>query len=111
MNRNWRESVERIVDLPDEDPSIFKPYMNLIYSGTIPTVLTTASSHDTEYLNISRLYVLCEVLQDTKAKSITADAILLKSRTRPDGGIITFARADAVRTIYDGHLYGVPPDN
>ncbi|PVH96593.1 hypothetical protein DM02DRAFT_569316, partial [Periconia macrospinosa] len=80
MNGNWAESTDRIVKLPEDRVEIFETYLNLIYTGKIPTELhavpPTLDQMLSEYECLFRLYILAEKLQDIDAKNAAIESVL-----------------------------------
>jgi hypothetical protein len=93
FNGNWKETESRLVNLPEDNARIFSLYVQLLYTGKIPT-----RDDDREFVTLCELYVLCEKLQDIDAKNETLQAMLAEIR-----GTHNWDESDlAVFTIYDG---------
>jgi len=98
FNGNWKEAESRLVNLPEDDATIFSLYVQLLYTGKILT-----QDDDGEFNKLCQLYVLCEKLQDTDAKNEILQAMLATIR----GGMPSWAPGLlALKTIYRG-----TPDN
>jgi hypothetical protein len=91
LNGAWKESEERKVDLPEDEPEVFALYLKLRYVSTVHisnrVALTFRLQTNTlpikksgapaeakvivsrEYTSLSKLYVLAEKLMDDKARS------------------------------------------
>ncbi|KAF1835360.1 hypothetical protein BDW02DRAFT_568098 [Decorospora gaudefroyi] len=66
----WQQDHdEHMVTLPDDDPEIFRLYINLVYAGR----LVTRGSD--EWKKLCRLYVLAEKLQDLTARNAIIDGM------------------------------------
>lgn len=103
MSGSWKESEDRIVNLPEEDPEIFKIYVHHLYTGSvavIPEPLPAVTGRPVKWI-ICRLYVLAEKLQDVKAKNSAIEALLAECREK-----YKYPGQSSVSTIYNGTLPG-----
>ncbi|KAF1984040.1 hypothetical protein K402DRAFT_465431 [Aulographum hederae CBS 113979] len=99
MNRDWKESQERSVPLPDDDVEIFDLYSKWLYTGTITYVADEASIKEAIaeqdlkdfkspskldeiedkvsaiYVQLAKAIVMGEKLQDVKFKDAITDTI------------------------------------
>lgn len=93
MSGSWKEAKDRLVNLPDDDPTTFNCYLHFMYTGTLaitlsgPTqsyVLAMSSTTGAERCALTEkladLYVLAEKLQDITTKNAVLEAMLLNSR-------------------------------
>jgi hypothetical protein len=75
LTRSWKEASEKIIKLPAEDPGVFDLYLSLIFFGTVPIEEEKAVDGslsfkeqerraNAEYLQLIKLYLLCDRLQD-----------------------------------------------
>lgn len=128
----WKEIEQGVVNLPEDEPDIFKLYLNILYYGIIPVrrmvevfvdpddpdndeikstetitqeVRTTASE---EWRELCSLYILCEKLQDTTAKNLIIDAIIDATRISRADGTNQFPIGTNVELLYDGTRPGSP---
>jgi hypothetical protein len=78
MCGDWKEAQTKVVNLPEDSPTAFALYEQLLYSSRIPSKVEPLEAHDIdeEFTILSLLYVLSEKLQDVDAKRVTADALL-----------------------------------
>jgi hypothetical protein len=71
-------SDPRVINLSNEDPEIFKIYLNWLYCKTLPTVVASKeeseSEPESEYILLSKSYVMGERLMDTGFKDALLDA-------------------------------------
>ena len=106
MNGDWAEREERLVKLPEDDPETFGIYVNLIYTDSVATTVSdvsdAASACASEFVALSKLYVLSEKLCDNAAKNATVDALWnLKNDTAP--GSTRYAPThEAINILYAG---------
>jgi hypothetical protein len=99
-----KEAQEKTVNLPDDDPTSFALYEQLIYSGWLPSESDTSAFDDIvkEYATLCSLYVLSSKLQDVDAKHVAIDALLGMSRTKMLTGQRTCPLLQHVEIIYHG---------
>jgi hypothetical protein len=115
LNGNWAPSQTGVITLRDTNPAIFSLYANLIYTGKIPTETASSSTDVSPEFGFSEaiaryceLYVLSEMLQDSKAKKTCIAAILAecndaKYKTHFNEEYFPLVPlAKDVRTIYEG---------
>ncbi|EDU49261.1 BTB POZ domain containing protein [Pyrenophora tritici-repentis] len=103
MRGPWTEAQERKIDLGQEEPETFALYLELLYTGTIPTI------EDTElYAPLSKLYVLAEMLMDDTTKTIVLDAMKAQIDDGPEEDHYCFPEPDAIRIIYKGTTESSP---
>ncbi|KAF2751795.1 hypothetical protein M011DRAFT_5981 [Sporormia fimetaria CBS 119925] len=98
LGDNWAKPDQKI-KLTDEDPRTFALYQALLYTGLLPV----NDNHDIQYryLELAKLYVLCEKLIDSKEKATALDAILELCRTKGgEGSVLPDHRCTEI--IYDG---------
>jgi hypothetical protein len=69
-------SFPRIINLSDTDADIFKIYLHWLYCKTLPTVAapTPTDGSESEFVLLSKSYVLGERLMDTGFKGALLDA-------------------------------------
>lgn len=78
LGREWKESEERLVKLPHEDPEVFELCLRWVYSHRI--VLQPAQQNPRDKMPacslLARAYVLADVLEDIDAKDSLIDALV-----------------------------------
>lgn len=99
MQKGWKEAEDKIVKLPEDDPTAFELYEQLVYAGHVPglddTIMETRWDMlidvckaprvcEDEYVALCQLYVLAEKLQDLQAKNSTTKALLSRFRCEYD---------------------------
>jgi hypothetical protein len=68
-------SFPRIINLTNQDPDIFKIYLHWLYCKTLPTVAVAPNNgSESEYVLLSKSYVLGEFLMDMEFKGALLDA-------------------------------------
>ncbi|KAF2803317.1 uncharacterized protein BDZ99DRAFT_576220 [Mytilinidion resinicola] len=82
----WKESKERLVKLPEDDPELFSIYMHYIYCGTLAILAENMEADIKEFCNqfatLAHLYVFAEKIQDTACKNNVIDAMLASVRVK-----------------------------
>jgi hypothetical protein len=101
---NSKEVQEKTVNLPEDDPTIFALYEQLLYSGCLPSESETSAVDDIvkEYATLCSLYVLSSKLQDVDSKRVAIDALLGMSRAMMSNGQRTCPLLQHVEIIYYG---------
>ncbi|KAF2998517.1 hypothetical protein E8E13_004340 [Curvularia kusanoi] len=105
MKKEWKESEERKVTLPEDEPNVFLTYMKIIYAmdalldvdaaewDSIESVEVSAPS--TYFEHMCEVYVLAEKLMDTVSKDK-----MYRRLSRPEKcSDLSF---EAVRIVYNG---------
>jgi hypothetical protein len=84
-----KKSEDHPIRLLEDEPTIFKLYVHLLYTGVAAILPDPVPEHYVEYdehLALANLYVLAEKLQDTDAKYAVVEATMEASRLlRSDG--------------------------
>ncbi|KAF2851099.1 hypothetical protein T440DRAFT_395298 [Plenodomus tracheiphilus IPT5] len=122
LSSGWKEVEEGLVRLPEDDPTIFALYGQLLYTGRIPVFERTDEQQDyhwsstendaqklcqSEYTSLAQLYVFAEKMQDVKAKNAVVQAIIekinhhAKQVTHYSRGRVCFPGPVAITTIYE----------
>ncbi|KAI9928693.1 hypothetical protein MW887_001910 [Aspergillus wentii] len=87
MAGKWRESLQRTVKLPDEEPNIFTLYLHWLYYGALPVYCDKPGlAGNSEYLELAKAYVLGDKLLDSKFQDTVIDAIIEKSLSKAKDG-------------------------
>ncbi|KAJ9655667.1 hypothetical protein H2201_008747 [Coniosporium apollinis] len=81
VTRNdWKESTERVVPLPVDDPDVFSLFVGWLYNCKFSTKNDVGGAEgNREYVMLAKLYVLGDKLQATGFKHSVIDAILGKT--------------------------------
>lgn len=83
MAGDWKESQQRTIQLPDDDPGIFALYVHWLYCGTLPVVCDKSGSPgDSEYMDLVKAYVLGDKILDSRFQDTVIDAIVEKSQSK-----------------------------
>lgn len=101
----WTEAKDRKVNFPEDEPFIFRIYIHLLYTDTIATrplcLGLFTDINDYERLDLAKLYVLAEKLQDVETKDKTLAAVVGTFRVEL-GSKREVLSASFVQTIYGG---------
>jgi hypothetical protein len=92
LSRDWKEATERTIRFPEDNPETFERYLSMVLTDTIAIgeELDKDSEHPREhvrdevrrrYLQLIKLFVLCDKLQDTQGINSVIDALLGQFRT------------------------------
>ncbi|KAH6637781.1 hypothetical protein C7974DRAFT_450829 [Boeremia exigua] len=98
---DWKESAERSVPLPDDEPAVFSLYLMCLYTKTLPVQtpeLETAEQQH-QYRLLCKLYVLAEKLIDSTTKDTIFAAL---SAHAQEINFVFLPDSDAVQIIYEG---------
>lgn len=100
-----------MVHMPDEEIGTFERYLHLVYYNETACITEPTNGKDignVERACLARLYVLCEKLQDVKAKNCVVQALMdsiYKKRTDNKWYILLPPPIDI---IYKGTVKGSP---
>lgn len=92
LNGTWKESEERVINLPEDDPDVFSLYVHCLYTGKL-AVVSKPERYQEQFTKLARLYVFAEKIQDTKCKNYAVDAMVARIRgerigSSPDASVI-----------------------
>ncbi|RAH69974.1 BTB/POZ domain-containing protein [Aspergillus aculeatinus CBS 121060] len=96
----WKESAQRTVQLPNDEPKIVALYIHWLYYGTLPVFCDElVEIGNSEYLDLAKAYILGDKILDTLFQDTVIDAIIEKSRSTaqdghrwyPDGAVLDYA--------------------
>jgi hypothetical protein len=78
LSGNWVEAKDRLVKLPEDEPTVFADYVHFLYTRKLHVKSHKASGessgHD-EKISLLKLYVLAEKLQDADTKRAVMGAV------------------------------------
>lgn len=102
LSAELKEAQESVVKLPEEDPLTFELYLHYMYHGDFPVATVGADEYGcAETLQLARLYVFAEQLQDTKTKNATLKAFVAATFKRRVNNRWYSPFAASVRTVYE----------
>jgi hypothetical protein len=91
----------KVINLPDMDPQAFSLYVQLLYTGHIPSGSPTIKTVE-EYDPLCKLYVLVRKFDDVASQN-AALAVILSKATEPFASAeVTLPRREHVGIIYSG---------
>lgn len=112
LNGKWMEAEEKIVRLPEDDPTVFAAYVHHLYTGELAVQADKQQSVgilvDEQYRNSCSLYVFAEKILDVETKNAVIHAMLEMARTKQINGQTYGPSSDDVNTIYKGTVVGSP---
>ena len=109
LSRDWKEKVERVVNLPEDESAVFAIYIEFLYSGNLavmPDGLDPIDAARLEQLRLCKVYVLAEKLQDMETRNRAIQGLLYSSKQVRPGNRTICPGTDAVKIIYNGTLPG-----
>jgi hypothetical protein len=123
MGKQWKESEDKAVKLPEENPDVFRLYTQLVYTGRIPRMnddtpqtdetvessskfCNTEDECEEEYKLLCGLYVLTEKMMDLRARNQTVDALYYKMKVELAKAEKPMLRclptSEVINIMYDG---------
>jgi hypothetical protein len=121
LNGPWREAEDKVVNLPEDDAETFALYLSLLYFGAMFIPGPEAKAQGTEdpraksrrvaeqeYISLSKLYVLCDKVQDITGVRIVTDAFVKATQKKRADGRCHFPGEDPINITYDNTPDGCP---
>lgn len=93
MKKEWREGQTRSVELPDDDPTVFRVWLNWIYRRHVAVGPNTGETMDDHYTNqqvwsqVIASYVLGDKLLDVDFKDAVVDTMAALMMQRDKNGM------------------------
>ncbi|KAF2501374.1 hypothetical protein BU16DRAFT_197075 [Lophium mytilinum] len=107
LNGKWKESDDRIIKLPDDDPNVFRDYVAHLYFGKPSLDHYRPSNAPADYNAVSKLYVFAEKMQDPQCKNDITDWMLATVNPK-EGDMLYYPAPSSIRTFYSGTLASSP---
>lgn len=105
----WRESSQRTIQLPEDEPKIFAIYVHWLYNCTLPVFCNEPDlAGNSEYVEIVKAYVLGDKLLDAAFQNTAIDAIIEKSVTRASDGCLWHPVAEAIEYAFNESSESAP---
>jgi hypothetical protein len=104
---DWKEAIERLIKLPNDEPETFQSYLHLLYTNdiaVIPDPLPANYDGREERLSLAKLYVLAEKLLDVDVKNATLKAMFHSTCQLGSDGIVYVSGLPVIRIIYAGTI-------
>ncbi|GIJ92550.1 hypothetical protein Asppvi_001828 [Aspergillus pseudoviridinutans] len=109
MAHDWKESQQRTIHLPDDEPEIFAVYMHWLYRRTLPVFCNEPGLPGTsEYLDLVKAYVLGFKILDLRFRDSTIDAIVEKSESEARDGRCPCPSGEVVKYALDNTNESAP---
>ncbi|KAF2803316.1 uncharacterized protein BDZ99DRAFT_453580 [Mytilinidion resinicola] len=100
MNGRWKESKERLINLPEDSPAVFSLYMHHLYTSKLATAPNEGTPDSgSEHYTLAQLYVFAEKIQDSKCKNDIVDAMVAHTF---EGPRLRWPGTRTINTIYRG---------
>ena len=110
MKEEWKESQERAVPLPDDDPKVVDLYTQWLYCRKVlshdSTLISERNSGELDLLIDA--FVFGEKIQDQLFRDTIIDALITYTNTPDKQGTSWFPTGDMVRRAYEGTPTGSP---
>ena len=111
LSRDWREGEERLVKLPEDKSDTFELYLQCVYGldmSVEPDPIPEDYSGHSERLELAKLYVFAEEVQDVRAQDTALKAFLnCVWKLQPDGKWCP-PDGKTTRVLYHGTVPGSP---
>jgi hypothetical protein len=109
LSRDWKEAVDREVNLPKDEADCFAIYVHSLYTGKLAVTSdgpTSTLSGESEIIKLCKVYVLADKLQDIQAKNRAIQGLLFSSKRNGLGRWNGCRGLVVTKTIYDSTLPG-----
>ncbi|KAF2653804.1 hypothetical protein K491DRAFT_569063, partial [Lophiostoma macrostomum CBS 122681] len=94
MKKEWSESEDKRVQLPDDEPDLFGLYLTLLYTDTLP-INHKSISGSAQFLQLVRLYILADKVMDVKSRNTIMHTLLV--RNAKDAALPS---SESIRVLY-----------
>lgn len=74
-SRRWKEGQEKLVRLPEVKIEVFQEYWEWVYSAERCTEESELDAKNAEYLLLIDLYLLADLLDDTRLRNFSTEEI------------------------------------
>ena len=102
MAKEWIESKQHTIVLPEDSPKIFALYVHWIYTGKMPVGRDEPGQKSTlEYMELVDSYVLGDKILDTNFQNSVMDAIIEKSCIEANDGYLWYPNASVIKHAYE----------
>jgi hypothetical protein len=107
----WKEAEERVIKLPEDSNDTFELYLQVIYGQPIsvePDPVPENYKGSSERLELAKLYVFAEKVQDARTKNVVTKAFLNSVWKLHKCGKWSSPHHDCVNVVYRGTAPGSP---
>ncbi|KAK4957597.1 hypothetical protein LTR10_005564 [Elasticomyces elasticus] len=80
LKKEWKEGTQRIVKLPEEEPSVFCDFMQWLYTGRVPCIESLYHVEHEGYMQLVKLWLLADHLIVANLQDSLVNAIVAASR-------------------------------
>jgi hypothetical protein len=102
MAGEWKESSQRTIQLPEDEPSVVALYVHWLYYRTLPVFCDEPGlPGNTEYLDLVKGYVFGDKILDKRFQNAIIDAMVEKSRSRAQDGDRWYPVGDVIEYAYN----------
>ncbi|KAL4870101.1 hypothetical protein BDV12DRAFT_184709 [Aspergillus spectabilis] len=109
MAGDWKESEQRTIYLPDDDPKVLALYIHWLYYGTLAVLCDEPGlPGNSEYLDLVKAYVLGDKLLDFAFQDAAVDAIIEKSRSVAQDGAKWYPVGEVIEYAYNNTIDSAP---
>ncbi|KAF7122784.1 hypothetical protein CNMCM5793_000894 [Aspergillus hiratsukae] len=109
MAGDWKESQQRTIQLPEDEPGIFALYVKWLYCGTLPVVCDEPGlPGNSEYINLVKAYVLGDKILDSKFQDTVIDAIVEKSQSKAKDGQCWYPNMGVIKYTFKNTSESAP---
>ncbi|KAH3941401.1 hypothetical protein HBH53_201020 [Parastagonospora nodorum] len=105
LSGNWTEARSRHVNLPEDDPQTFENYVHHLYTNTLavkPSPVPDQYVGREEKIELAKLYVFAEKIQDTDTKDAVVKAMAHSSQLSRYNGKTYGSNLGVISLIYAG---------
>ena len=104
MNGKWKESKNRIIRLPANQPATFNLYAQWLYTRRIPSGDSTFNGNtcEKEFRKLVDAYILGDQFQDTGFKNAVVDTFLCAVDMRDEAGTQFYPSGGCIKQLYEG---------
>ncbi|KAJ0414044.1 hypothetical protein BJY00DRAFT_295821 [Aspergillus carlsbadensis] len=102
MAGEWKESSQRTIQLPDDEPSTVALYVHWLYYRTLPVFCDEPGlPGNAEYLDLVKAYVFGDKILDTTFQNAIIDAMIEKSGSKARDGASWYPVGEVLEYAYN----------
>lgn len=110
LGPGWKESEERVVSLPEDDPSAFDLYVTWLYTQGITSNYSWDEDPERgrEYRLLAECFALAEKLLDSQFQKCLVDTVIATVKDRKPGGMCYYPPSTVIRNVYERTCQSAP---